>query len=79
MPTDMSAIPTRFEDQHRLDFTCVYEKDRIPPRDPEADLLFEYANWRYKKNRLKEDPAVYPVVERFYRIATAWGHDKAAN
>ena len=77
MPTDISQIPTQLEEQ--LAFTCAYEKDRIPERDPEADTLFEHANWRYKKNRLREDPKVYAEVERLYRIATAWGHDKAAN
>ena len=77
MPSDISKTPTKIEKQ--LAFTCAYEKDRIPERDPDADMLFEHANWRSKKNLLKEDPAVYPEVERLYRIATAWGHDKAAN
>ena len=77
MPSDLSKIPTKLEEQ--LAFTCAHEKDRIPERDPEADMLFENANWRYKKNLLKEDPAVHAEVERLYRIATAWGHDKAAN
>jgi len=77
MPADISKIPTQLEEQ--LAFTCAYEKDRIPERDPEADMLFEHANWRYKKNRLKEDLEVYAEVERLYRIATALGHDKAAN
>jgi TPR repeat protein len=77
MPADLSKTPTQIEDQ--LAFTCAYEKDHIPPRDPDAELLFEHARWRYQKNRLEEDKAVYPEVERLYRIATAWGHDKAAN
>jgi len=77
MPADLSKTPAQIEEQ--LAFTCAYEKDRIPERDPDADMLFEHANWRYKKNRLKEDSEVYAEVERLYRIATAWGHDKAAN
>ena len=77
MPADLAKTPAKIEEQ--LAFTCAYEKDRIPERDPEADMLFEHANWRYKKNLLKEDEAVYPEAERLYRIATAWGHDKAAN
>ncbi|MCL1824542.1 MAG: DUF6396 domain-containing protein [Betaproteobacteria bacterium] len=77
MPADFTKSPAQIEDQ--LAFTCAHEKDRIPKRDPDADNLFEHANWRYKKNLLKEDPAVYPEIERLYRIATAWGHDKAAN
>ncbi|QWT45791.1 SEL1-like repeat protein [Azospira inquinata] len=61
----------------RLSFTCAYEKDRIPPRDPEADQLYLYARWLRKKNLLPEDPAQYPPMERLLRIATAYGHDKA--
>ncbi|QWT45792.1 SEL1-like repeat protein [Azospira inquinata] len=61
----------------RLSFTCAYEKDRIPPRDPEADQLYHYARWLRKKNLLPEDPAQYPKMERLLRIATAYGHDKA--
>jgi len=63
----------------RFVFVCAYEKDRIPPRDPEADQLFQNAHWRYQKNLLEGDPAVYVEVERLYRIAAAWGHDKAAH
>ena len=77
MPSDISKTPTKIENQ--LAFTSAYDKDRIPESDPDADMLFEHANCRSKKNLLKEDPAVYPEVERLYRIATAWGHDKAAN
>ena len=76
-PIEPIKSPAQIEEA--LAFTCTYEKDRIPPRDPEADMLFEHANWRSKKNRMKEDKAVYFEVERLYRIATAWGHDKAAN
>jgi len=63
--------------QTQLAFTCAYEKDAIPPRDPEADLLYKHARWLRKNNLLKEDPAVYPKIERLIRIATAYGHDKA--
>jgi len=70
---------TSAEIEKQLAFTCAYEKDRIPPRDPDAEILYQHAVWKYKKNLLKEDPMVYPEVERLYRIATAWGHDKAAN
>ncbi|MDR2881672.1 MAG: sel1 repeat family protein [Azoarcus sp.] len=62
-----------------MQFTRAYGKDRIPPRDPEADQLFQNARWRYLKNLLAEDPAVYAEIERLYRIAAAWGHDKAAH
>ncbi len=63
--------------QAKLAFTCAYEKDHIPSRDPEADQLYKYARWLRKGNVLKNDPSVYLTVERLIRIATAHGHDKA--
>lgn len=44
--------------QARLAFACVYEKDAIPPRDPEAEQLYKHARWLRKNNLLKEDPVV---------------------
>lgn len=61
----------------QLVFTCMHEKDHIPPRDPEADQLYKYARWLVKGNILKQHPAAYPPIERLLRIATAYGHDKA--
>lgn len=58
-------------------FTCAHEVDHIPRRDPEADQLYQHARWLRRNNLLKDDPAVYPVIERLVRIATAYGHDKA--
>lgn len=58
-------------------FTCAKEADRIPPRDPEAEQLYQHARWLRRNNLLKDDPAVYPTIERLVRIATAYGHDKA--
>lgn len=63
--------------QSKLAFTCSHEKDHIPPRDPEADMLYKHARWLRKGNTLKNDPAIFPAVERLIRIATAYGHDKA--
>ena len=63
--------------QSNLAFTCAYEKDAIPKRDPEAELLYAHAKWLKKNNLLKPDPLVYPKIERLVRIATAYGHDKA--
>lgn len=71
----LHAIPDDLEKQ--LAFTCSYEAKRIPKRDPEAEQLFLHARWLYKQNLLKDDPAKYPAIERLYRIAAAWGHDKA--
>lgn len=60
-----------------LAFICARENDVLLLRDPEADQLYRHARWRYKNNRLKEEPSVYPKMERLMRIATAYGHDKA--
>ena len=70
----MSDLPAV---QSNLAFTCAYEKDAIPKRDPEADQLYAHARWLKKNNLLKPDPLVYPKIERLVRIATAYGHDKA--
>jgi uncharacterized protein len=70
-------VPDLSQIQANLAFTCAYEKDAIPPRDKEADQLYKHARWLRKNNLLKEDPAVYPKIERLIRIATAYGHDKA--
>jgi len=71
------AMPDLSDVKANLAFTCAYEKDHIPPRDPEADQLYVHARWLRKNNLLKEDPLVYPKIERLIRIATAYGHDKA--
>jgi len=71
------SMPDLPDVKANLAFTCAYEKDRIPPRDPEADQLYVHARWLRKNNLLKKDPLVYPQIERLIRIATAHGHDKA--
>ena len=76
--TGMDKLPEISSDiKKQLAFTCAQEKDRIPPRDPDADQLYRHARWLVKGNVLKQDPAVYPSIERLVRIATAYGHDKA--
>jgi len=75
MHHELKDIPSRIKSQ--LAFTCAHEADHIPPRDPEADRLYRYARWLVRGNTLKQDPSVYPAIERMVRIATAYGHDKA--
>ncbi|MDR3159305.1 MAG: sel1 repeat family protein [Zoogloeaceae bacterium] len=77
IPPDLPEIPASLEKQ--LAFTCAYEKDKLPPLDPELDQLFKRAVWIYKQNRLKNDPEEYAKAERLYRIAAAHGHYKAIN
>ncbi|AWI52076.1 hypothetical protein DEH84_00395 [Aquabacterium olei] len=68
---------TTHDESEKPTFICTHEKDRIPPRDPEADQLYKHARGLRRGNILKRDPAVFPKVERLIRIATAYGHDKA--
>lgn len=76
--TSMNQLPEISANiKKQLAFTCTQEKDRIPPRDPEADQLYVHARWLIKGNILKQDPAAYPTIERLLRIATTYGHDKA--
>jgi len=75
--TKERPVPDMPEIQAKLAFTCAHEQDKIPPRDHEADQLYKHARWLAKGNILKNDPAVYPGIERLIRIATAYGHDKA--
>jgi len=42
-------------------------------------MLFQHANWRFRKNLLKKEKEEFREIERLYLIATAWGHDKAAS
>jgi TPR repeat protein len=74
---DFPEIPASLEKQ--LAFTCAHEASLIPKRDPIADQLFLRARWLQRKNTMANDPAKYPEIERFYRIAAAYGHDKAMN
>ena len=72
---DLPHIESALEKQ--LAFTCAYEKDHLPPLDPEADQLYRYARWLGKNQIEKEDVSRYPEMARYYRIATANGHYKA--
>jgi TPR repeat protein len=77
IPPDLPEIPASLEKQQA--FICAYEKNKLPPLDPELDQLFKRAVWIYKQNRLKNDPEEYAKAERLYRIAAAHGHYKAMN
>jgi uncharacterized protein len=63
------------EARQKLTFTCVHEI--IPEPSAEADVLFQYARWLQKNNRLKPDKTVDTQIERLYRIAAHNGHYKA--
>jgi|GEM_PF-4322893 len=75
VPAEVSALPVTLEAQPP--FTCRHEKTRIPQRNAEAQKLFLHAQWRYDKN-FYEQQGAFDEVQKLYRIAAAWGHDKAA-
>jgi hypothetical protein len=77
--TNMPTPEEKARIEENLAFTCAYEKDRVPELDPDAELLYKHAVWLGKKNILKKDTSVYPVIDRLYRIAAANGHYKAAH
>jgi len=70
-------VPSLDDIKANLAFSCVYEKEHLPKRNPDAEQLYLYARYVQKNNLLKDDVNIYPVLERYYRIATAYGHDKA--
>lgn len=57
-----------------LAFTCVYEKDTLPPVDPEADIWFKRARELEKVNKYQRD---YAQIGVLYRKAAARNHPKA--
>lgn len=73
-PTDARMTVSATPD---MAFTCMHETEHIPPRDLEAEQLYQHARWLRRNNLLRDDPALYPAVERLVRIATTYGHDKA--
>nr|WP_274921690.1 tetratricopeptide repeat protein [Providencia sp. G1(2023)] len=57
-----------------LTFTCVYEKDTLPPVDPEADIWFKQARELEKINKHQRD---YKRIGVLYRKAAERNHSKA--
>ncbi|EKT64484.1 DUF6396 domain-containing protein [Providencia alcalifaciens] len=57
-----------------LTFTCVYEKDTLPPVDPEADIWFKQARELEKINKHQRD---YKQIGELYRKAAERNHPKA--
>ncbi|ELU1437562.1 TPA: sel1 repeat family protein [Providencia rettgeri] len=57
-----------------LTFTCVYEKDTLPPVDPEADVWFKQARELEKVNKSQRD---YVKIGELYRKAAERNHPKA--
>lgn len=57
-----------------LEFECIHEADRLPPLDPDAELLYRYG---LHLEQLK-GPKQFDLAARYYRISAAHGHYRAA-
>lgn len=69
----MRTVPDLATIRANLAFTCAYEADHLPPLDPDADALFQYARYLQKRRGAKD----FNEVAKYYRIAAAHGHYKA--
>ena len=69
----MSSLSDLAQVKTNLAFTCAQEAEHLPPLDPQADQLFQYA--RYLQTR--SGPKDFDDMARYYRIAAAYDHYKA--
>ena len=58
----------------RLEFKCVYERDTLPVLNQDADAFYRYGLYLEKLKGQKD----YDEIARYYRIAAAHDHYKAA-
>lgn len=57
-----------------LEFKCVYERDSLPVLNQDADVFYRYGLYLEKRKGQKD----YDEIARYYRIAAAHEHYKAA-
>ncbi|AVL76082.1 DUF6396 domain-containing protein [Providencia rettgeri] len=73
-PIDKKDVTVTQKTEPDLTFTCVYEKDTLPPVDPEADVWFKQARELEKVNKHQRD---YKQIGVLYRKAAERNHPKA--
>ncbi|HHR6043916.1 TPA: DUF6396 domain-containing protein [Providencia alcalifaciens] len=73
-PTDKKDVIVTQKTEPDLTFTCVYEKDTLPPADPEAEVWFKQARELEKVNKYQRD---YKQIGVLYRKAAERNHPKA--
>lgn len=73
-PMDKKEEPPAQKAEPDLTFICVYEKDTLPPADPEADVWFKQARELEKVNKYQRD---YKQIGVLYRKAAERNHPKA--
>ncbi|KII38212.1 Sel1 repeat-containing protein [Pseudomonas fluorescens] len=57
-----------------LEFKCVYERDSLSTLNPDADIFYRYGLYLETRKGQKD----YDAIARYYRIAAAHDHYKAA-
>ncbi len=70
-PIDKKDVTVTQKTEPDLTFTCVYEKDTLPPVDPEADVWFKQARELEKVNKHQRD---YKQIGVLYRKAAERNH-----
>ena len=73
-PIDKKDVTVTQKNEPDLTFICVYEKDTLPPVDPEADIWFKQARGLEKVNKYQRD---YAKIGELYRKAAERNHPKA--
>ena len=73
-PLDKKDASINQKAEPDLTFTCVYEKDTLPPVTPEADHWFKQARELEKVNQYQRD---YVQIGELYRKAAERNHPKA--
>ncbi|MBS0917725.1 SEL1-like repeat protein [Providencia rettgeri] len=73
-PIDKKDVTVTQKNEPDLTFICVYEKDTLPPVDPEADIWFKQARELEKVNKHQRD---YTKIGDLYRKAAERNHPKA--
>ncbi|KAB0480544.1 hypothetical protein SAMN04490202_0222 [Pseudomonas reinekei] len=70
----MSDVASADVAYSRLEFKCVYERDSLPALNLDADIFYQYGLYLEKRKGQKD----YDAIARYYRIAAAHDHYKAA-
>ncbi|WP_413495821.1 DUF6396 domain-containing protein [Morganella psychrotolerans] len=73
-PVDKKEVTITQKAEPDLTFTCVYEKDTLPPVDPDADIWFKQARELERVDKYKRD---YAQIGELYRKAAERNHPKA--
>lgn len=77
-PALVAQAPKLEDVQIDAPFSCVHGNEHDLLLNPEANQLYQYANWRVLHDDDYDEWHVAPEIERYVRIATAYQHDAAS-